>query len=166
MYRLLYIEDNQFTVLRNKEPWYFPGRKCPQVPKMLSSSIPEAYDCPFPTAPAKSNFLKTATSVQRREVNGLERIASSGTHLDLREMQGIRQLPPFRAPQVFLPLKGLLQPADLLRGESSPCPSLPPAGPVRRCSRAVPARALALVARGLVGAQPTAVGGCKRGKGQ
>lgn len=92
--------------------------------------------------------------------------ASCGTNLDLRELQGSRQLPPLRGAQVLLALEGLLQAADLLGGEGGARPPLPPAGPARlRGPAALRARALALVARGLVRAEPAAVGGCTGGKG-
>lgn len=93
---------------------------------------------------------------------GREGPASRGTNLDLRELQGSRQLPPLRGAQVLLSLEGFLQAADLLRGEGGARPPLPPAAPVRRRGpAALRARALALVARGLVGAEPAAVGGCR-----
>lgn len=60
-------------------------------------------------------------------------------------------------------LECLLQPTHLLRAEGGPRPPLTPAAPARRLRfRALPAGALALVARGLVGAQPSAVRGCRR----
>lgn len=90
-------------------------------------------------------------------------VLKPGLDLDLRELQGGRQLPSLRGSQVLLALKGLLQPAHLLRAEGGPRPPLPPAAPTRRLRfRALPASALALVARGLVGAQPAAVRGWLR----
>lgn len=92
--------------------------------------------------------------------------ASCGTNLDLRELQGRRQLPPLRGAEVLVSLEGFLQAAHLLRGEGGARPALPPAGSaLRRGPGALPARALALVARGLVGAEPAALGACTGGGG-